>query len=103
MGMEARPQKSKVIVLFILVESKTPPTCEMIAEYAQQEKPDVEDVLKEWFEYLRKQEIGGKSYYSIYHASFLEFLRSKGKLDSNRKLFKDVATRMADCLYDALY
>ncbi|NET44017.1 NACHT domain protein [Okeania sp. SIO2B3] len=99
MGMEDRPQKDKVIVLFILVESRTLPSLEVIAEWARQDESDVEDVLKEWVEFLSKQEVEGEVCYSIYHASFLDFLKGKRKLDSARKLFEEVNARMADDLY----
>ena len=99
MGMEDKPQENKVIVLFILVESRTLPTLEMIAEWAQEDESDVEDVLKEWVEFWRKQEIEGQICYSIYHASFLDFLKGKRKLDSTRRLFEEVNARMADDLY----
>ncbi|NEO53841.1 MAG: NACHT domain protein [Okeania sp. SIO3B5] len=99
MGMEDKPQKDKVIVLFILVESRTLPTLEMIAGWAQEDESDVEDVLKEWVEFLSKQEVEGEICYSIYHASFLDFLKGKRKLDSTRKLFEEVNARMADDLY----
>ena len=95
MGMEDKPQKDKVIVLFILVESQTLPSLEIIAEFAQQDESDVEDVLKEWVEFLSKQEVEGEVCYSIYHASFLDFLKGKRKLDGTRKLFEEVNTRMA--------
>ncbi len=99
MGMEDKPQKDKVIVLFILVESQTLPSLEIISEWAQQDESDVEDVLKEWVEFLSKQEVEGEVCYSIYHASFLDFLKGKRKLDSTRKLFEEVNARMADDLY----
>ncbi|NES71446.1 MAG: hypothetical protein F6K24_42745 [Okeania sp. SIO2D1] len=99
MGMQDKPQKDKVIVLFILVESRTLPSLEIIAEWAQQDESDVEDVLKEWVEFLSKQEVEGEVCYSIYHASFLDFLKGKRKLDSTRKLFEEVNARMADDLY----
>ena len=100
MGMEDKPQKNKVIILFILVESRTLLTLEMIAEFAQQDVDDVEYVLKkEWVEFLSKQEVGGEICYSIYHTSFLDFLKGKRKLDSTRRLFEEVNARMADDLY----
>lgn len=99
MGMEDQPQKHKVIVLFILVESQTPPTLELIAEYADQDECEVEDVLDEWVEYLRKQDIDGETCYSIYHASFLDFLKGQTKLKGTRKLFEEVNERMAASLY----
>ncbi|MDY7006824.1 MAG: NACHT domain protein [Cyanobacteriota bacterium] len=99
MGMEDKPQKNKVIVLFILVESRTLPSLEMIVGWSQQDVDDVEYVLKEWVEFLSKQEVEGEICYSIYHASFLDFLKGKRKLDSTRKLFEKVNARMADDLY----
>jgi len=99
MGMEDKPLENKVIVLFILVESRTLPSLEIIAEWAQQDESDVEDILKEWVEFLSKQEVEGEVCYSIYHASFIDFLKGKRKLDSTRKLFEEVNARMADDLY----
>jgi hypothetical protein len=90
MGMEDKPQENKVIILFILVEICRPIPCEMIAAIAQQEPWEVEKVLKEWVEYLKTPEIKGRTCYTIYHASFLDFLKHKRELGSTRKLFKDV-------------
>ncbi len=94
MEMDQTSQKEKVIILFILVQSKTPPTCEMIAKIAKQDECDVEKVLNEWVEYLRKQENQGEICYSIYHTSFLEFLKGKKKLKAGNKLFQEVNQRM---------
>ncbi|MEH2005583.1 NACHT domain protein [Nostoc sp.] len=98
MGMDAKPQEVKVFILFILVEIGTPITCEMIAAIAEQEKYDVQSVLEEWVEYLKKQDIKGEICHSIYHASFLDFLKTKGVLGSKRKLFQEVNQRIADYL-----
>lgn len=94
MEMDQTSQKEKVIILFILVQSKTPPTCEMIAKIAKQDECDVEKVLNEWVEYLRKQENHGEICYSIYHTSFLEFLKGKKKLKVGNKLFQEVNQRI---------
>ena len=98
MGMDEKPQEEKVFILFILVEIDTPITCEMIADIAEQEEYDVQSVLEEWVEYLKKQDIKGEICYSIYHASFLDFLKPKGVLGSKRKLFQEVNQRIADYL-----
>ncbi|MEH2464383.1 hypothetical protein [Nostoc sp.] len=70
----------------------------MIAAIAEQEEYDVQSVLEEWVEYLKKQDIKGEICHSIYHASFLDFLKAKGVLDSKRKLFQEVNQRIADYL-----
>ena len=98
MGMDAKPQEVKVFILFILVEIGTPITCEMIADIAEQEEYDVQSVLEEWVEYLKKQDIEGEICHSMYHASFLDFLKAKRVLDSERKLFQEVNQRIADYL-----
>ena len=98
MGMDAKPQEVKVFILFILVEIGTPITWKMIADIAKQEEYDVQSVLDEWVEYLKQQDIKGEICHSIYHASFLDFLKAKRVLDSKRKLFEEVNRRIADYL-----
>ncbi|WP_337906995.1 hypothetical protein [Iningainema tapete] len=97
--MNKTPQEAKVIILFILVEIGTPIPCEMIANIADKDEYDVQSVLDEWVEYLKAQEIEGEICYSIYHASFLDFLKAKRELKSTRKLFEDVNQRIADSVY----
>ncbi|MBW4590716.1 MAG: NACHT domain-containing protein [Aetokthonos hydrillicola CCALA 1050] len=95
MGMDTEQKEKMVIILFILVES-TPISCEMIAEIAEQDEYDVQKVLDQWVEYLKDQNIDGKICYSIYHTSFLDFLKRKAELETTRKLFKEVNQRMAE-------
>lgn len=99
MGMDDKPQELMVIILFILVEIGTPIPCEMIAPIADRDEVEVEKVLQEWYEYLKPQTIEGELCYSIYHASFLDFLKSKREMKSTRKLFQEVKQRIADYLY----
>ncbi|RCJ25350.1 NACHT domain protein [Nostoc sp. ATCC 43529] len=98
MGMDEKPQELKVLILFILVEIGTPIPCEMIADITEQDEYDVQSVLDEWVEYLKPQDIEGELCYSIYHASFLDFLKAKRVLDAKRKLFQEVNQRIADYL-----
>jgi hypothetical protein len=100
MGMDKAPQKEKVILLFVLVEIGTPIPGEMIAEIAEQDEFEVQKALdEEWVEYLTKKEKDGELCYSFYHASFLDFLKSKRELQSTRKLFEEVNQQIADYLY----
>ncbi|MDZ8106493.1 MAG: P-loop NTPase fold protein [Nostoc sp. DedQUE12a] len=98
MGMDEKLQDIKVFILFILVEIGTPITCEMIAEITEQDEYDVQLVLDEWVEYLKPQDIEGELCYSIYHASFLDFLKAQRVLDAKRKPFQEVNQRIADYL-----
>jgi len=94
MGMEAKPGQLREIVLYILLEIGTPVPCEMIAGIAGVDKCDAARVLDEWVEYLKKQKVEGEICYTIYHASFLDFLKSKREMDSKRKLFQEVNQRI---------
>jgi hypothetical protein len=86
------------IVLYILLEIGTPIPCEMIAGIAKEDECDVEAVLDEWVEYLKKQNVDGEICYGIYHASFLDFLKAKREMDSKRKLFRAVNQRITEYL-----
>ncbi|KAB8331284.1 NACHT domain-containing protein [Scytonema tolypothrichoides VB-61278] len=96
MGMDTEPQEKMVIILFILVEISTPIPCEMMAEIANQDEYEVEKVLEQWVEYLKDQKVDKETCYSIYHTSFLEFLKGKRELKKTRKLFDEVNQRIAE-------
>ncbi|MBH8560993.1 AAA family ATPase [Nostoc sp. CENA67] len=96
MKMDSAPNKLMVIILFILVEIGTPIPCEMIADIAQEDEYEVQQILNKWVEYLKQQPIDEDTCYSIYHASFLDFLKSKPILDTKRQLYKEVNQRIVD-------
>ena len=98
MGMEAKPGQLMEIVLYILLEIGTPIPCEMIAGIAGVDECEVAQVLDEWVEYLKKQQVDGEICYTIYHASFLDFLKAKREMDSKRKIFKEVNQQIAEYL-----
>jgi lambda repressor-like predicted transcriptional regulator len=100
MGMETEPKELMVIVLLILVEISTPITCQTIAAIAEREIDEVEDVLEDkWVEYVKKQWIERQLCYSIYHASFLDFLQKKRDVKRIKRLYQDVNGRIADYIY----
>ena len=99
MGMDANPGQLMEIVLYILLEIGTPIPCEMIAGIAEVDECEVEQVLEDdWIEYLKKQNVDGDICYTIYHASFFDFLKAKREMDSKRKIFKEVNQRIAEYL-----
>jgi len=98
MEMEAKPGQLMEKVLYILLEIATPIPCEMIAGIAKVDECDVGKVLDKWVEYLKKQNVEGEICYTIYHASFLDFLKGKREMDSKRKIFKEVNLRIAEYL-----
>jgi lambda repressor-like predicted transcriptional regulator len=99
MGMDAKPGQLMEIVLYILLEIGTPIPCEMVAGIAGVDECDVAKVLEDgWIEYLKKRNVEGEICYTIYHASFLDFLKAKREMDAKRKIFKEVNQRIAEYL-----
>ncbi|AFW93912.1 hypothetical protein ANA_C11129 [Anabaena sp. 90] len=85
MNMDDKAQKMKVIILYILVEFAKPIPCNKIAAITEKDEFDVQKILDEWIEYLRKQPEDGYDCYSIYHASFLNFLKPKKELNPEKR------------------
>ncbi|MEG4970817.1 ATP-binding protein [Microcoleus sp. B6-A1] len=99
MGMEAKAGQLMENVLYILLEIGTPIPCEMIAGIAEVDECEVAQILEdEWVEYLKKQNVEKEICYTIYHASFLDFLKTKREMDSNRRIFREVNQRIAEYL-----
>jgi hypothetical protein len=98
MKMNDSSKKMRVMILFILVEIATPISGEMIFDIVNEDECDVQDILNEWIEYLKPQTIDKDICYSIYHASFLDFLKAKREFNPTRKLFEEVNKRIADYL-----
>ncbi|MTJ54191.1 transcriptional regulator [Anabaena sp. UHCC 0253] len=98
MKMNDSSKKIRVMILFILVEISTPISGEMIYEIINEDECDVQDILDEWTEYLKPQTIDEDICYSIYHASFLDFLKAKREFNPTRELFEEVNQRIANYL-----
>ncbi|WP_333333358.1 NACHT domain-containing protein [Microcoleus sp. BROC3] len=103
MEIDAKPGQLMEIVLYILLEIGTPIPCEMIAGIAKVDECDVKKILeKKWVEYLKKQNVEGEICYTIYHASFLDFLKDKREMDSKRRNFREVNQRIAEYLEEGI-
>lgn len=98
MGMDNESNEKKVKILYILVERGEPISINMIAEILDEDEYEVKTVLNDWVEYVTPtiNEWEQKTYYNIYHRSFLEFLKGQDKLGKGRKLFKEVNKSMAN-------
>jgi glycogen synthase len=94
--MNDSSKKMRVIILFILLEIGTPIPSNMISDLVNKDECDVQDILNEWIEYLKTQTIDEDICYSIYHASFSDFLKRKRELKATRNLFKEVNQHIVD-------
>jgi hypothetical protein len=105
MGMDKDDNDTNVKILFILVVRGREASSEMIAEILDKDINPIEKILSEWIEYVMPHEVEedgyAKTYYSIYHRSFLEFLQERPSLDErkNKRRFQDVKDKM-DAYFD---
>ncbi|MGD1809605.1 AAA family ATPase [Dapis sp. BLCC M126] len=74
----------KAMILSILVVADQPISCECITDIVNQKesmsKYDVQEVLDDWIQFLKKQMLVGEECYSIYHLSFSDFVEKQREI-----------------------
>ena len=68
-------------VLNVLVQSTTGLSVSAISNIIDEDEYEIEKVLDNWIEFLNPQEIGGEICYSLYHASFRQWLGKQSILE----------------------
>jgi hypothetical protein len=78
MKMTEKPlPRTKITVVYILSLIPKPVSCGLLAEFAHADELVVQEILDDWEAFLSKYPQDGDPVYSIYHASFREFLHRK--------------------------
>jgi hypothetical protein len=104
MGMTAKPLPcTKLKIVYILGEIRQPVSRRLISEYAEEKQLTVQDVLDEWEQFLHEQEIDNQTCYSIYHASFQDFLHRKDIVQAAGVDIPDINAMIADRLWEGLF
>ncbi|MEG4319510.1 MULTISPECIES: ATP-binding protein [unclassified Microcoleus] len=97
---ELRRRKLKVI--YLLTKTRKPVSCDILADFAEEDALDVQEVLDDWEQFLRRS--GDRSPdYSIYHASFQRFLHRKDVVQKAGVSLRDIETAISDNLWEDLY
>ncbi|NES80820.1 MAG: NACHT domain protein [Moorea sp. SIO2B7] len=100
MGMDQDNKDINVKILFILVVRGDAVSSDMIADILYEDISPIEEILDQWIEYVTPKKVEEdrkeKTYYTIYHRSFLDFLTKRPKLDQNKnkKRFQDVINKI---------
>jgi hypothetical protein len=103
MGMTAKPlPRDKIKIVYVLAEALQPVSCKLISELAGEDGLTVQEVLDEWEQFLREQVIDGQTRYSIYHASFQDFLHRKEIVQKAGETIEGVNARIVDSLTQGL-
>jgi hypothetical protein len=103
MGMEKTERQMRVMVLFVLVEIGAAVPAQVVADVLGADIAEVDEVLRDWREYLKVRREEGENCYTIYHTSFLDFLKGKAELKPTRKLFREVNQQIVNYQERELY
>jgi hypothetical protein len=75
MGMTKKPlPKDKIKIIYVMCTLKSAVSREMIVKYSQQDDLTVQEVLKDWTQFLQEQKTYQPPRYRFYHESFRDFL-----------------------------
>ncbi|MEG4329312.1 ATP-binding protein [Microcoleus sp. herbarium5] len=97
---ELRRRKLKVI--YLLTKTRKPVSCDILADFAEEDALDVQEVLDDWEQFLRRSSDTPPDY-SIYHASFQRFLHRKDVVQKAGVSLRDIETAISDNLWEDLY
>jgi len=82
MGMTANPlPDAKIKIVYILGEVKQPVSRQQICDFSGEDTRIVQTVLNEWEQFLHELLKDHQKRYSVYHASFRDFLHRKDILE----------------------
>ncbi len=75
MGMTKKPlPKDKIKIIYVMCALKSAVSREMIVKYSQEDDLTVQEVLKDWKQFLPEQKTYQPPRYRFYHESFRDFL-----------------------------
>ncbi|MEG5061680.1 ATP-binding protein [Microcoleus sp. A2-C5] len=97
---ELRRRKLKVI--YLLTKTRKPVACDILADFAEEDALDVQEVLKDWEQFLRRSNNTPPGY-SIYHASFQNFLHRIDVVQKAGVSLRDIENMISDNLWEELY
>ncbi|MGB8689694.1 MAG: ATP-binding protein [Microcoleus sp.] len=97
---ELRRRKLKVI--YLLTKTRKPVSCDLLADFAEEDALDVQEVLDDWEQFLRRSGDSPPDY-SIYHASFQRFLHRIDVVQKAGVSLRDIETAISDNLWGDLY
>jgi TIR domain len=104
MGMTAKPlPRTKIKIVYILSEVRQPVSRSLIADFAGEDELTVQEVLDEWGQFLRGQNVDGQTRYSVYHTSFRDFLHRQDVVKIAGVSLKEINALIADNLYEQLF
>lgn len=104
MGMTTKPLPMiKIYTVYQLAESHQPISLKLISEYIDKSILEVSEVLCDWQQFLHSQNIEEETCYSIYHASFRDFLHCNERVKAAGISLKEINKQKSDFLWEKMY
>lgn len=109
MGMTARPlPRTKLQVVYVLSVTPHPITVSVLTFAIRDRNPDVDEftvleILTDWDQFLHDRPGPDGTEYSIYHASFRDFLHDQETTQAAKLTIPDVAALVAEPLFADLF
>jgi hypothetical protein len=107
MGMTAKPlPRVKLKIIYVLAEVTQPVSPRQIEKFCGEDAVAVQEVLDEWNQFIHRLDYGKERCYSIYHASFAEFLHRKDIVRSAEGAgvtIEGVNAMIGNAIFDDIY
>ena len=107
--MTAKPLPvAKIRIIYVLTEVRRPASRALVTQFSRDEKLhvdelNVQEVLDEWDPFLHEQTVAGTRCYSLYHASFADFLHRKDIVQAAGVTIENIHGLIADDLWSQLF
>ncbi|MEU6375136.1 toll/interleukin-1 receptor domain-containing protein [Streptomyces sp. NPDC046909] len=104
MGMQKHPlPRRKIHIVYVMSELSRPVSRTFLADLLREDPTEVQAVIDEWEQFLHVGRAHGGRVYSIYHASFLDFLHDKEIVRAAGESITRINEEIADRLYADLF
>ena len=104
MGMTNKPlPRTKIKIIYLLAEVREPVSRSLIAEFAEVNQLTMQEVLNEWSQFLYEQRVEMHTRYSLYHASFRDFLHRKDIIKAAGVTIQGINALIANNLWGKLF
>jgi hypothetical protein len=109
MGMTAKPvPRTKIRIIYVMCEVRQAVSRTMVSQFAtdsavQADELTVQEVLDEWKQFLHQQHTSEGMRYSIYHASFRDFLHRKEIVQAAGITIKQINALIANSLWESVF
>jgi hypothetical protein len=103
MGMTNRPlPKNKIKIIYVMCALKSSVSREMIVKYSQEDNLTVQEVIKDWTQFLQEQKTYQPPRYRFYHESFRDFLQRQDIVEAAGVSLPEISAEVANNMGEGL-